>query len=191
MANESFLLNMTEENNTNQIKEDRTDSLEVDGSDPKIVPLKYKWILWYHDPNDLNWGIDSYKKMTEISSINDFWNTYSFIKNTIIENSMFFIMKDGIFPRWEDTQNCDGGCWSFKITKGNIKKYWTEISIYLLADKLLNKHKSSINGLSISPKKSFCIIKIWNNNKKINSKALLNKQMCVPFDNCIYKTHRD
>ena len=44
---------------------------------------------------------------------------------------MFFIMREGIEPFWEDPQNVNGGCWSFKISKGNIKKYWTELSIYL------------------------------------------------------------
>ena len=54
-----------------------------------------------------------------------------------------------------------------KIQKGNIIEYWTELSIFLFIDDLIinNKNKSKtknsniINGLSISPKKTFCIIK--------------------------------
>ena len=84
--------------------------------------------------------------------------------------------------------NKNGGCWSFKIPKGNILKYWTELSIYLLGENVTKKDRI-INGISISPKKTFCIIKIWNNNKEKNDKKLLNTKMDIPFDSCIYKQH--
>ena len=162
-------------------------SLESQNSEEKI--LNDSWILWYHDPNDLNWDLASYKQVSEIKTISDFWNTYEFIQNNIIENSMFFIMREGIEPLWEDPQNVNGGCWSFKISKGNIKKYWTELSIYLLGENITKKEKL-VNGLSISPKKTFCIIKIWNNDKNSNDKNLINKKMDIPFDSCIYKQHK-
>jgi translation initiation factor 4E len=153
------------------------------------LKLNDTWILWYHDPNDVNWEIKSYKTLSTISSINDFWNTYDFLENSIIENSMFFIMRKGINPLWEDPQNVDGGCWSFKIQKGNIKKYWSELSIFLLGENITKKDKL-INGLSISPKKTFCIIKIWTNDKTNSNKEQLNKKMDIPFESCIFKEHK-
>lgn len=161
-----------------------------DDPEPRVVKrLNDGWVLWYHNPNDTNWDISSYNTLAEINSIDDFWNTYEFISNTIIENSMLFLMRKGIEPLWEDKNNINGGCWSFKITKGQIKKYWTELSIYLLGENLVSNKIKLINGLSISPKKSFCIIKIWNNDKTINDVKLLNKSMDMPFDSCIYKEH--
>lgn len=151
--------------------------------------LNDTWILWYHDPNDLNWDISSYKIVSTIKTIKDFWNTYEFLKNTVIENSMFFIMREGILPLWEDAKNVNGGCWSFKISKGSIKKYWSELSIFLLGENITKKERL-INGLSISPKKTFCIIKIWNCDKSKNDKNLLNKKMDIPFESCIYKQHK-
>ena len=147
------------------------------------------WVLWYHDPNDVNWEIKSYKQVSTISTIGEFWDTYDFLENTVIENSMFFIMRKGINPLWEDPQNVDGGCWSFKIQKGNIKKYWSELSIYLLGENITKKERL-INGLSISPKKTFCIIKIWNSDKKNSNKDQLNKKMDIPFESCIFKEHK-
>ena len=35
-------------------------------------PLHSKWILWYHNPSDKNWNLDSYKKITELSCVEDF-----------------------------------------------------------------------------------------------------------------------
>lgn len=157
-------------------------------SEPIISKLNDTWILWYHDPNDLNWDIKSYKNVAEIQTIEEFWNTYAYLENNVIENSMFFFMRKGINPLWEDPKNINGGCWSFKIPKGNILKYWTELSIYLLGENVTKKDRI-INGISISPKKTFCIIKIWNNNKEKNDKKLLNTKMDIPFDSCIYKQH--
>jgi hypothetical protein len=157
-------------------------------SEPINSKLNDTWILWYHDPNDLNWDIKSYKNVAEIQTIEEFWSTYEFLENNVIENSMFFFMRKGINPLWEDPKNIKGGCWSFKIPKGNILKYWIDLSIYLLGENVTKKERI-INGISISPKKTFCIIKIWNNNKAKNDKKLLNTKMEIPFDSCIYKQH--
>ena len=46
------------------------------------------------------------------------------------------------------------------------------------------------DGITISPKKNFCIVKIWNGDKKQNSLELLNKIDDLPFDTCIFKEHR-
>ena len=107
-------------------------SSDIDNHTPETEPatsiepylpkkLNDNWVLWYHNPNDTNWDISSYKVISKITTIDEYWNTYEFIKNNIIENSMLFIMREGIQPLWEDPKNIDGGCWSFKITKGNIK----------------------------------------------------------------------
>ena len=52
--------------------------------------LKETWVLWYHDPLDTSWDISSYKIVSEIDSIHSFWNTYTFLENIVVENSMFF-----------------------------------------------------------------------------------------------------
>ena len=169
--------------------DNENNSTNTDTPEYEDKALNDTWILWYHDPNDLNWDISSYKIVSTIKTITDFWNTYEFLKNNVIENSMFFIMREGILPLWEDAKNVNGGCWSFKISKGSIKKYWSELSIFLLGENITKKERL-INGLSISPKKTFCIIKIWNCDKSKNDKNLLNKKMDIPFESCIYKQHK-
>jgi len=169
--------------------DNENNSTNTDTPEYEDKALNDTWILWYHDPNDLNWDISSYKIVSTIKTITDFWNTYDFLKNNVIENSMFFIMREGILPLWEDAKNVNGGCWSFKISKGSIKKYWAELSIFLLGENITKKERL-INGLSISPKKTFCIIKIWNSDKSKNDKNLLNKKMDIPFESCIYKQHK-
>ena len=101
-------------------------------------------------------------------------------------------MKEKINPIWEDKNNRKGGCWSFKIYKKNINKTWIDTTIHLLANSLTKSkdNSSMITGISISPKKSFCIIKIWNNNSKNNSKLLLNDKIeNLSITECLYKAH--
>ena len=154
--------------------------------------LNTKWILWYHDPLDTNWKLVSYKNLQEISTIQDFWEIYKFLDNIIIENSMLFLMREGINPLWEDIPNMNGGSWSFKVTKGNLYEVWLNLSIHLCGETLIaNKNNYNlINGISISPKKNFCIIKIWNRDKKKNKISFLNKIDHLPFETVIYKDHQ-
>jgi len=101
-------------------------------------------------------------------------------------------MKDGIQPIWEDTENKKGGCWSFKIIKKDIYNSWLELSIHLLGGYILKSTNdvSQINGISVSPKRSFCIIKIWNKDSKNSNNNLLSTN--IPYlyiCDSIYKSH--
>ena len=95
---------------------------------------------------------------------------------------------------WEDKNNKNGGFWSFKVEKELAEKIWLELSIYLISEKLCVNEKDNniINGISISPKKSFCIIKIWNNTTVKSDLAILNQNIdYLNFDECMYKCHND
>ena len=161
-------------------------------SDNNFNNLNNKWVLWYHDPLDTGWDINSYKKLQEISNMKEFWEIYKFMDNNIVENSMLFMMRDGIKPLWEDEKNVPGGCWSFKVSKGNLCEIWLNLSAYLCGEFLISdkNNYTLLNGISISPKKNFCIIKIWNDNKKKNSLKYLTKIKDLPFETCIFKEHR-
>jgi len=150
--------------------------------------LNNKWCLWFHDPLDNNWKIESYKGIHTIDTIESYWNLYSFLNNKIIENSMLFLMRENIDPLWEHKENINGGCWSLKIPKGNMFDIWNNISIALLCESISNEDTININGISISPKKNFCIIKFWTN-KNINNIKNLNAIKNLSYDGIIFKPH--
>jgi translation initiation factor 4E len=156
------------------------------------LKLNNKWTFWYHNPKDTEWGINSYIKLGNITNVSEFWQLMNSLDNNIVENSMLFIMKDNIIPMWEDKNNCKGGSWSFKIYKNTIKQVWEDVCINIICDNI-TKNKSdtnTINGISISPKKSFCILKIWNDNKNINNYKLLNNNIKnINLNESIYKPH--
>tara|TARA_B100000900_G_scaffold37654_1_gene28260 strand:+ start:1059 stop:1550 length:492 start_codon:yes stop_codon:yes gene_type:complete len=154
--------------------------------------LQTSWILWNHKLNDNNWKNNSYKNIFEINNLYD----YKFLENIMtlqnLQNTMFFLMRKDIFPTWEDPDNRDGCCASFKVPLKDIRNIWIQLVIDIISENIhIDKNKYDvINGISIAPKKEFNIIKIWfkkdiqNINKSIR---LYNHYINV--ENCRLKKH--
>lgn len=151
-------------------------------------PLNENWVLWFHAPKDENWDLESYKKIMTIETIEDYWKCHLLLTERMAPEGMFFLMKDGIDPIWENTENKNGGCWSFKFNKKNVYNDWIRLSSLIVSENITKTNSNEeINGISISPKKSFCIVKIWNKNKDNSSLKLLND--CVDTSQTIYRAH--
>lgn len=131
------------------------------------------WTLYFHDPDDSNWTCSSYINMGNISTVDDFWNHASQFK-AHIHKGMFFLMREHIFPCWDDQSNLNGGCFSLKVLKDDLSEFWEDLCLKLLGEVLLKDEISTkwdlINGISTSPKKHFCIIKIWMKTLDIDQK---------------------
>ena len=128
--------------------------------------LNNPWILWFHSVDDNNWNNDSYKNLMKIDDLHDLKVLTDTIDNISLQNGMFFIMKENIFPTWEHMENREGCSISFKIPASFLKDNWNLLVIKTLTGDILkdkNKH-DEINGISISPKKEFNILKIWLKN---------------------------
>ena len=140
------------------------------------LKLQNKWILWNHGLNDKSWSNDSYKNIFEYNNLYDLKIYFDNLDLLQLQNSMYFIMRDGIFPTWEDINNCNGCCASFKVSSNDILNTWKLLLQNILCE---NIHKNiqkynNINGISISPKKEFNIIKIWFKSKIKNIDDYLN-----------------
>lgn len=122
--------------------------------------LDNNWTLWFHEINNNNWKLSSYKKVYTFDDLNTYLNIYRKINN--FSAGMFFLMKEKILPIWESKDNKLGGYWSLKISKNEINKVWKDISSQLVGNTLIKEDKLEfINGISLSPKINNCIIKIW------------------------------
>ena len=77
----------------------------------------------------------------------------------MIKNCMLFLMRKDINPTWEDEKNCKGGCFSFKVMNKQVSDVWNNC-MYALTGESISKEKKfieKVNGMTISPKKTFCI----------------------------------
>ena len=157
------------------------------------IYLNDVWSVYFHDPNDTDWNHSSYVNMGNISTVDDFWNHTMSNKETV-HKGMFFIMREHIFPCWDDPSNITGGCLSIKVLKEEMHKFWEDLCIKMLGECLLVDEKkdmwNNINGISTSPKKHFCIIKIWLQNDDFNKKEFFNLYPEY-YGDIIYKSNID
>lgn len=155
--------------------------------------LNHKWKLWYHSPNNNDWSVNSYGSIIDIDDVETCKTVCEkHLNESLLTVCMFFIMKNNIKPVWEDDNNKDGGCFSFKLQNKIVHNSWNTLVYKVLGetlfkDPLIQKH---ITGLSISPKKYFCIIKIWMSSCEYSDVSLLDCND-IPMESCIFKKHKE
>jgi len=155
-------------------------------------PLYGKWVLWAHLPHDTDWSLASYIKISELESMEQVISLYNSIPPLMTRNCMLFLMRKNVNPTWEDPQNRQGGCFSFKVNNKQVPNVWRDLSYVLTGETVTNDHKfqQSITGITISPKKSFCILKIWTCNLDYqNPRAIVNIDG-LTVAGCIFKKHK-
>ena len=166
---------------------------KISGDDSSIEhhQLENKWTLWTHLPHDTDWTTKSYKNVHTMTSVEETIALMESLPEVLVVNCMLFIMKEGIIPVWEDTHNRNGGCFSYKIGNKNVYTIWKELS-YMLTGKTLSTNRAfveSINGITISPKKSFCIIKIWLSTTDLKDPSCIINIPNLLKQGCLFKKH--
>ena len=152
--------------------------------------LKNKWTLWYHSINNKEWTNDSYVKVIELRTLLDYKLLENIFRINHLQNGMFFIMKNEIFPTWEDPNNRLGGCISFKYDNNILKEFLKLLLLCITNNLSTEENINEINGLSISPKKEFNIVKIWTKNYDKNYNEIVKEyEPFIKYDKCIYKKH--
>tara|TARA_Y100000817_G_scaffold314597_1_gene314077 strand:+ start:2798 stop:3307 length:510 start_codon:yes stop_codon:yes gene_type:complete len=154
--------------------------------------LSGKWTLWAHLPHDTDWSLNSYKKIMTTDSLNEISTLYKKIPEKMVQNCMLFLMRENIKPIWEDKKNRGGGCFSYKVNNQNVFNVWKRLGC-LLVTNCITREKNvlgDINGITISPKKSFCIVKIWLSNCKHQNPAAIAKIKGLNTYGCIFKKHK-
>lgn len=128
--------------------------------------LSDKWCLWAHLPHDTDWSINSYKKICTLTTVEETIAVTETLPDILVKNCMLFLMRDGIKPIWEDPKNRSGGCFSYKVSNKQVYTVWKELSYVLVGDSISKQSSfvANVTGITISPKKNFCIIKIWMSN---------------------------
>ena len=152
-------------------------------------PLKTKWVLWGHLQHDTNWNMNSYTQICTVTYVEELVELLDKLHEKMLTNYMLFMMRDGVNPVWEDEQNKQGGCFSYKVDNKYVKEIWNELCCYILGNTISTEPvNNTITGVSISPKKSFCIIKIWMSSCKFQDASIMNIKQ-LKLNNCLFKKH--
>jgi len=134
-----------------------------------------EWTLWFYDHKmEEEWDNEKIQKISDVDSLEMFESIMQMLNQEAFPLGMFFMMRKGVPPKWEDDQNIKGGCWSYKISFVHVYSLWKELGIHLLQDSLCPENPLLIHGMSISPKKGFSTLKIWNNDSCYRDPTILN-----------------
>ncbi len=160
--------------------------------DNEFHALTDKWCLWAHLPHDTDWSIDSYKNIYTVNSVEETIAVIETLPDILVKNCMLFLMREGIKPIWEDPRNRNGGCFSYKVSNKHVYNVWKELS-YVLTGGSISKQESfvaNVTGITISPKKNFCIIKIWMSTCENQNPAIITNEIDnLPSHGSIFKKH--
>ena len=155
-------------------------------------PLFDKWVLWAHLPHDTDWSLASYKDIMCVKFVEEMVSLYSYLPEILIKNCMLFLMRDGITPTWEDKENRNGGCFSYKISNKDVPNVWRSLSYILTGETISTDPKFilKVNGITISPKKAFCIIKIWMFDCQYQDPHKIQNLAGLTAQGCLFKKHK-
>ena len=171
-------------------------SVEEITSKSEVHNLKHRWVLWYHKVDTEDWTIGSYRQLIVMETIEDYYKMSNLISNDIkdISAGMFFLMKEGVQPLWEDPSNKNGGYWSFRVLKKHGTEIWQDLTALLMGQTLTYDpfQIDYINGISFSPKISNAIFRIWINNARHSNikKIITNTIPLLDTSSAIWKRYK-
>ena len=174
------------------ISESKNMSTELSIIDTQFHKLSDRWTVWAHLPHDTDWTVNSYKKIITFQTVEECIAITETMPGVLVKNCMMFIMREGITPVWEDPQNRNGGCFSYKIVNKIVHEVWKEMTYVLVGETMSvnTSFTSGVTGITISPKKNFCIIKIWMRDCKNQNPAIVSQDLKgVSPQGCLFKKH--
>lgn len=123
------------------------------------------WTLYFHESDDPSWGADSYKKIHAAGTWEGMGTLLRELGPTRIMGGVLKIMRGDTSPLWENKVNIRGGAYCLKIPRRTATEVFTRYVAAAAADcATINPAENHIVGVTISPKRGFCIIKLWNTN---------------------------
>lgn len=143
------------------------------------------WCLYYHNPVDTKWTPESYQVVGTVKTWGEFFTMMNELQDVSIQHGMFFWMREGVPPLYENHANIKGGCYSLRVSRQRSAHYFTMYTVASMIGNAVKDTANLIQGVSISPKRiveknqSFNVIKIWNKDCTRYNKA----EQLVPFDN--------
>ena len=152
--------------------------------------MSFDWVLWYHDPNNSDYSLESYIKIADIKNVADFWNVFEAISQEAWTSGMFFFMRNGYRPLWDAPENDKGGAWSKKVDAMDTYNVFLDCMVHCLAGKFLSANNDCIAGVTLSPKGQFHIVKIWNTTTTVSDRKLFSPSLKMKLaDDIAYKAH--
>ena len=155
-------------NSANMLDAAAADSVVSTAAATSVHPLQHKWQFWAHlakkdGSGNEDWSLAGYRTICTFETMEDVVAVMESLPDRFIQNSMLFVMRDGVTPMWEDPAHCAGGCFSFKVACKHVCNVWRHLA-YVLTGETVSAQPAfmrSVTGISVSPKRGSSTVKIW------------------------------
>jgi hypothetical protein len=173
-----------------QLNETRPDCLTPEGEHL----LDSAWVLWSHPWDSKKWDLKDYIKHVTIRTVEQFWEVYNGLPS-LNNRDMWFLMREGVPPRWEDDINREGGSFKFRISGADLDNAWLTLSLYLVSENICRNPDDArlICGITVSPKHNgFSTVSVWNLDKHSTAHAIFPSNITgINFNMSMYQPHHD
>ena len=151
------------------------------------------WTAFYHEPEDETWGDKSYKPLQRIESYEALGTFLRELGSHKTTNGLLRIMRGDYSPLWENSANIRGGSYCLKVGRRSAVEVFTRYIAAAAQGTCTKNPANEIVGVTISPKKGSCIIKIWNLNATAfkNPADILLLHDEVKEEEILYRAHTD
>jgi hypothetical protein len=129
------------------------------------------WTFYFHAPKEKRWTLDTFQPIAKVNSVQDILSVFQELGDKL-KRGMYFCMKDGIPPLWENYQNIRGGSYSLRGGPEDGIDFYKAYVIGTMLNMTTVNPSDSIVGISVSPKImngangtskiGFYVIKLWN-----------------------------
>ena len=171
-------------------------SAAVDSAAPVVSSdkhaLQHKWDAYCHLPQSTDWSLAGYRAVfLGMATAEDVISLCEAVPEAMLRFAMWFVMRSGVAPQWEDPRNRNGGSFSFKLLHRQVPEIWTNVFLALTGSSLCRnaQHHANVMGITISPKKNFCILKIWMTDCTLQSVDIFADIPGLTKQKCLFRQH--
>ena len=157
--------------------------------------LHTRWHMWYHNPNERDYSKSSFTDLfpKPIECLEELILLFNSWDESLPDagKGMFYLMRETtkgpIYPCREDPHNQNGGYWTSKIDSDNAMEVWKKLC-FLMVNETVVEDWQKINGVSITPKQGFCLVKIWNGKDDTSDMSQLKTYLAnfLDMSACMY-----
>uniref|UniRef100_A0A6C0KV19 Eukaryotic translation initiation factor 4E n=1 Tax=viral metagenome TaxID=1070528 RepID=A0A6C0KV19_9ZZZZ len=144
------------------------------------------WTIYFHSPEETKWTLNTFVSLGSMKTWGQFWSIIEVLKSESFSDGMFFLMRDPAPPLWESHHHIRGGCYSFRCSKKEAPEVYLTYIIATMMNGVTHDTNNKINGISISPKRGFNIIKLWNSDSLFDKPSNLVTVSSIRDSDIIY-----
>ena len=132
-----------------------------------------EWTLYFHSPREKKWSLETYTEIGSVGTLRETFALLNALGDSKLKGGMYFWMRKGVPPLWENHQNIRGGSYSLRGGLDTGVEIFLNYSIASMLGLATGKD-DKVMGINISPKLvgggnrdtdqtiGFYTVKIWN-----------------------------